>query len=78
MKLVPKGPGALAALALALAAMHVVAADYPAPKEGDWVVRDFRFHTGETLPELKLHYTTVGAPGVASSKRAVIWNTWAV
>jgi hypothetical protein len=26
------------------------------------VVRDFRFHTGEVLPELRLHYTTVGAP----------------
>jgi homoserine O-acetyltransferase len=38
------------------------AADYPAPQEGSWVVRDFRFHTGETLPELRLHYTTVGAP----------------
>ena len=38
------------------------AADYPTPKEGDWIVRDFRFHTGEVLPEIKLHYTTVGAP----------------
>lgn len=38
------------------------AADYPAPREGDWVVRDFRFHTGDTLPELRLHYTTVGEP----------------
>lgn len=37
-----------------------VAAEYPAPKEGDWLIRDFRFHTGETLPELRLHYTTVG------------------
>jgi homoserine O-acetyltransferase len=37
------------------------AADYPAPVEADWVVRDFRFHTGETLPELRLHYITVGA-----------------
>src|SRR5262245_28038331 len=37
------------------------AADYPAPKEGHWTVRDFRFHTGEVLPELRLHYTTVGA-----------------
>lgn len=36
------------------------AADFPAPKEGSWVVRDFRFHTGETLPELRLNYTTVG------------------
>src|SRR5579863_7178812 len=38
------------------------AADYPVPVEGDWIVRDFRFHTGEILPELRLHYTTVGAP----------------
>ncbi len=26
------------------------AADYPAPKHGEWVVKDFRFHTGQTLP----------------------------
>src|SRR5262249_54145098 len=38
------------------------AADYPAPVEGDWTGRDFRFHTGEALPELRLHYTTLGAP----------------
>jgi homoserine O-acetyltransferase/O-succinyltransferase len=38
------------------------AADYPSPREGDWVLRDFRFHTGEVLPELRLHYVTVGAP----------------
>src|SRR5262245_39498951 len=38
------------------------AADYPAPKEGSWVVRDYRFQSGEVLPELRLHYTTVGAP----------------
>jgi homoserine O-acetyltransferase/O-succinyltransferase len=48
-------------LALALMAGPGLAADYPAPTEGSWVVRDFRFHTGETLPELRLHYTTVGA-----------------
>jgi homoserine O-acetyltransferase len=48
-------------LAAALVALGASAADYPAPQEGSWVVRDFRFHTGETLPELRLHYTTVGA-----------------
>jgi homoserine O-acetyltransferase len=48
--------------ALALSALSALAADYPAPREGSWVVRDFRFHTGEVLPELRLHYTTVGAP----------------
>jgi homoserine O-acetyltransferase len=35
---------------------------YPAPKEGDWVARDFQFHTGEVIPELRMHYTTVGEP----------------
>jgi homoserine O-acetyltransferase/O-succinyltransferase len=44
-----------------LLAASAWSADYPTPVEGDWVVRDFRFHTGEVLPELRLHYTTVGA-----------------
>jgi homoserine O-acetyltransferase/O-succinyltransferase len=48
-------------LALVLGAALIRAADYPAPVESDWVVHDFRFHTGETLPDLRLHYTTVGA-----------------
>jgi homoserine O-acetyltransferase len=39
-----------------------LAADYPAPKQGDWIARDFKFHTGETMPELRLHYTTIGEP----------------
>jgi homoserine O-acetyltransferase len=30
--------------------------------EGDYVVHDFKFADGETLPELKLHYSTLGAP----------------
>jgi len=37
-------------------------AAYPAPVEGDFVVRDFRFGTGERLAELNLHYTTIGTP----------------
>ena len=32
------------------------------PVAGDFVIRDFRFTTGETLPELKLHYRTLGEP----------------
>jgi homoserine O-acetyltransferase len=39
-----------------------VAADYPAPKQGDWIARDFKFHTGDVMPELRLHYTTIGEP----------------
>lgn len=54
--------GALAA-ALVLISVPVVAADYPSPKEGDWIAKDFKFHTGEVMPELHLHYTTVGKPG---------------
>lgn len=32
------------------------------PQEGDFIVSDFQFHNGETLPELQLHYTTLGEP----------------
>jgi homoserine O-acetyltransferase/O-succinyltransferase len=53
------------AVLLILVSSMCIAADYPAPQEGSWVVRDFKFHTGEVLPELRLHYTTVGAPGGA-------------
>ena len=49
-------------LGFALSAFAAVAADYPTPKEGDFVAKDFRFSTGEVLPELKLHYTTIGEP----------------
>ena len=45
------------------AASALWGAEYPKPVEGDWIVRDFRFHTGEVLPEVRLHYTTVGKPG---------------
>src|ERR1700747_3117091 len=30
--------------------------------EGDYVAKDFKFRSGETLPELRLHYTTLGQP----------------
>ena len=51
-----------APLALCLAAATAGAADYPAPKEGAWIAPTFRFHTGETLQNVKLAYTTVGDP----------------
>jgi homoserine O-acetyltransferase len=47
---------------LALAVGPASAADYPAPKDGSWVARDFRLHTGDVMPELRLHYRTVGEP----------------
>jgi homoserine O-acetyltransferase len=36
--------------ALALIALPALAADYPAPQEGDWIAKDFRFHTGDVMP----------------------------
>ena len=38
------------------------AADYPAPTEGDYTIRNFKFQSGETLSELRLHYRTLGKP----------------
>jgi homoserine O-acetyltransferase len=35
---------------------------WPAPLEGDYVVRDFHFESGAVLPEVRLHYTTLGTP----------------
>src|SRR5437870_8502153 len=43
-------------------ARFLSAASYPAPTEGDWIAKNFVFTTGETLPELRLHYTTLGTP----------------
>src|SRR5712692_6471596 len=34
----------------------------PETTEGDFVVKNFKFRSGETLPELRLHYTTLGKP----------------
>jgi homoserine O-acetyltransferase len=48
-------------LASLFAALQAFAADYPQPKEWTWIARDFRFSSGEVLPEVRLHYTTIGA-----------------
>jgi homoserine O-acetyltransferase len=53
---------AIFASAFALMSLAANAADYPAPKQGTWTARDFKFHTGEVMPELKLAYTTIGDP----------------
>ena len=60
---------ALALLSLCLAA-H--AADYPAPVEGDYVVRNFTFANGDTLPELRLHYRTLGKP--VKDRKGIVRN----
>jgi homoserine O-acetyltransferase len=45
-----------------LAATSAWSADYPSPTESDFTIRDFKFASGETLPELRLHYRTLGKP----------------
>jgi homoserine O-acetyltransferase len=45
-----------------MTSLTALAADYPAQRQGDWIARDFKFHTGQTMPELRLHYTTIGEP----------------
>jgi homoserine O-acetyltransferase len=52
----------IAGLCLALFCVTARAADYPPPVEGDYVIRDFTFASGEKLAELHLHYRTVGTP----------------
>lgn len=64
---------ALPLACLLLALTHLAAAQggaqsapaaghYPTPAQADYVIRDFKFKSGETLPELKLHYATLGTP----------------
>src|SRR6267143_5569498 len=59
---------ALSLLLLPVGALR--GAEYPAPNEGDYIIRDFKFTSGETLPELKIHYRTIGKP-VKDEKGAV-------
>jgi homoserine O-acetyltransferase len=47
---------------LAMSSVTAMAADYPTPKQAEWIARDFKFHGGETMPQLRLHYTTIGEP----------------
>jgi homoserine O-acetyltransferase len=50
------------ALVVSLASSSAIGANYPQPKEGDYIVKNFQFASGETLPELRLHYRTLGEP----------------
>ena len=49
-------------LAIFLLLSAAFAQDVPKPAEGDYVVRNYKFADGETLPELRLHYSTYGTP----------------
>jgi homoserine O-acetyltransferase len=59
---------------------RALASEYPTPSEGDFVIRDFHFQSGETLPELRMHYRTLGAlqsdpNGVARNAVLVLHGT---
>src|SRR5690349_21278225 len=62
---------ACAAAAFVLAAIPCFAqqSSQPATSEGDFVVHNFQFHSGESLPQLRLHYTTLGKPARDSAGR---------
>jgi homoserine O-acetyltransferase len=62
MKLLLVVARAAASAALLLVAVAASAQqNWPAPKEADWIAKDFRFHSGETM-DLRVHYTTLGDP----------------
>jgi homoserine O-acetyltransferase len=48
------------AFVLSFVATHAWAADYPKPTEADFVATSFKFASGETLPEVRIHYRTFG------------------
>jgi homoserine O-acetyltransferase len=52
----------LLALLLVVFSHSLAPAPYPTPVEGDFVISNFRFTSGDTLPQLRLHYRTLGKP----------------
>jgi homoserine O-acetyltransferase/O-succinyltransferase len=58
---------------LLFASTVVAAANYPAPKEADVILKDFKFTSGEKLPQLRIHYRTLGAP--QQNATGVVRNT---
>jgi homoserine O-acetyltransferase len=62
MNLIARLKRVVCGFAACLAVVLAFGAESTTSKEGDWVARDFRFHTGEVLPELRIHYTTIGPP----------------
>jgi len=65
----------LVSLFLFIAANIASAADYPPPTEGDYTIHDFKFASGETLPELRIHYRTLGKidkDGQGKTRNAVL------
>src|SRR5262245_54626878 len=66
MMKVTKVPGSIGLILLFALAGYAqtptVPHNYPAPVEGDFIIPNFHFHSGEVLPELRIHYRTIGKP----------------
>ena len=62
-------------LCSSLSLAQTASRNYPAPVEGDYTIANFHFRSGEVLPELKLHYRTIGSPVRDSSGvvRNAVW-----
>ena len=52
----------LAAMALALLLPWSAQAAVWPTRAGDFIARNVAFKSGETLPEVRMHYTTLGTP----------------
>jgi len=57
----------VAVAAAALSFGSAIAA--PEPAAHDYVIKDFKFRSGEALPDLKIHYYTLGAPKTDAAGR---------
>ena len=65
----------LACATLLLAAVPSLAADHPPPREGEYLIENFRFHTGDVLPKVKVHYRTIGEPGGGGQSAALTMSS---
>jgi homoserine O-acetyltransferase len=65
-------PRPIASLLLLSSWAATLASGYPPPVEHDYILKDFRFASGESLPELRLHYRTFGEPH--ADARGVVRN----
>jgi homoserine O-acetyltransferase/O-succinyltransferase len=70
----------LSILLIALACARGGSAQVPAPTQGDFVINNFRFSSGQTIPDLRLHYRTLGkrerdAQGVVTNAVLILHST---
>lgn len=64
-----KMPAAVLLIASLCFASATFAQNRPQPSDGEYVVNNFHFRSGEVLPQLRLHYATLGKPARDASGR---------